>query len=392
MSVSAQLVSQVVSQVGQLGSEASCVIGRAQTSEPTAELQDVVVQLPPEKAFSQLYDLLGKTNEGSSHRLTFFIELIKAFHDKKGLIDIITREKFSPSAESNLFILKAVMIRHPNGATDYHGPHASESIKGLIDSRTKRCPGCRVDIEKIVSFRDYLVKIKEDINDSIKNSDNKNKLNSLIDQLIGQCDLRTNEDVNQINESLQQLLRREVRPSQATDDFSSNLIRLQFPDPQLPQSAASSDASTARSDAPAARSDAPTEGRLCADPSFLIPVCFETICHSTIFVGAILNSDQSQSQTALASLLVAATAIRILGGFCLSSDRNKILVTVGLAESMIFSSTIGILANSWEEHGIFPWQNGFERPDIAYSSFRGTLYAVCLCSLCFQALRPDDEF
>jgi len=322
-------------------SSGALVIGRQQKLEPTAGLQDVVVvqfsPIQPKENLEQIKDLLNKTNEDLSHRLKFFKKCITALlSDTDQLKDPVTHEVFSPSDESDLSILKAVMTSL-NSAEDYDGPYTIESIKGFIRNNITNPPGCRGTIEKIVSFKDYLEKIKEDINDFIKNSDNKNKLNSLVDQLIDQCDLSKNEDVNEINESLQGLL-----------------------------------------------SDASTEDRLSTNPSFFIPVCLEAICHSYVFVDAILNSDQSQSQTALASLLVAASAIRTLGGFCLSSNRNNSLVIGWLAESMIFSSTIGILANSWEEHGIFPWQNGFNRPYIVYAFLRGALDFVCLCLLCCQ--------
>jgi hypothetical protein len=381
-------------------------------------------------------------------RLEFFKECIEALHHKDGLIDSITHEKFSPSSNvivsenafvreginnkeskeiwdalklngfldqegkivldengqpkeitasklnfiqenfrdhvvstlqqlSNYFLLNAVMISHPNengathpnekGATVYHGPYAIKSIQDLINQQMQNCPNCRGPIKNIVSFKDYLLKIKEDINNYIKDSDNKHQLKLLVDQLIDQCDLSKNEDVNKINESLQRPLLEQ--PSQATDDFFRNLgISLGL----------DSD------------SDDPTEDRLSLEDRFSLEdrlslfmlICIETICHSAIFVDA--NSDQSQSQTALASLLVAASAIRTLGGFCLSSNRNNSLVIGWLAESMIFSSTIGILANSWEEHGIFPWQNGFNRPYIVYAFLRGALDFVCLCLLCCQ--------
>lgn len=149
----------------------------------------------PQKALSKLKEALDRVSDDE-----FFKSLID--HLMAGeLIEPISLQKISPShGDNSIFILSTIMICHED---DYHGPYDIQSIQNMIDhSVAKNCPECRRPIENIISFEDYLSKIKEAINVSQElDNDINDQIITSLNQLIGLCDLK-NDDIDAINAEL----------------------------------------------------------------------------------------------------------------------------------------------------------------------------------------------
>jgi len=99
---------------------------------------------------------------------------------------------------SNCSIFTSFMIRHRNYLIADHGPSDGQSMARLLKDRAN-CPVCRVPINKIITFREYLNTIKQEINNLIKDKQIERKeveeVPQLIDQLIQQCSSIKIEDI-----------------------------------------------------------------------------------------------------------------------------------------------------------------------------------------------------